>query len=75
MVQIKTKGYTSLKKFLNWIYYTENFIKFVKGFSSKFEEIKVTEYLENNFTIEVKKSFEYSIGSLFGIIEDLVCYI
>ena len=36
------------------------------------KEFKITEYLENNYTIEVQKMENFSIGRIFGILEELV---
>jgi len=62
----------SLKKLLNWTFYTDNLIKLLKILNETFEQIKITEYLENNYTIEIPKKSEISIGKVFGILEEQV---
>jgi len=71
-IKVVTKQKTPAKKVINWISYTENFINFLKVLSESFKQVRVTEYLENNYTLEIKKQKEFSIGYIFGVIEDLV---
>jgi len=41
-------------------------------FNQSFGEIRITEYLENNYVLEIKKNPLFSIGKIFGILEELV---
>lgn len=47
-------------------------MRFLNHLNREFEAVKITEYLENNYTIEVAKSNKYSIGYIFGVLEGLV---
>jgi len=44
----------------------------LRTFNLSFEEIRISEYLENNYTLEIQKNPLFSIGKVFGILEELV---
>ncbi len=69
---MNSKGVIPVKKLLNWIYYTDNFLGVLKMLHKSFADIKVVEYLENNYTLEIKKQKEISMGFIFGVMEDMV---
>jgi hypothetical protein len=64
----------SILKLLNWIFYTENILRCLKHIKITFNEIYISEFVENNYKIKIKKNLESktSIGFLFGLLEDQV---
>ena len=53
-----------------WIYYVNYTMKIIKEVKQYFDEIILTEFIENNFLFKIKKTPESkSIGFLFGLIE------
>ena len=64
-------------KILNWIFYTENILKCLKHIKMTFSEIYISEFVENNYKIKIKKNLDSktSIGFLFGLLEDQVKYL
>ena len=56
---------------LNWIFFVENALKFIKKGLRYFEEIILSEHIENNFLFKMKKeNNDKSIGFFFGLFEE-----
>ena len=67
---IEINGYISLNTLLNWIFFVKNAFKFIKYSQEYFEEIILSEYIENNFLFKMKKvPNTKSIGFFFGLFE------
>ena len=67
---IKINGSVSLITLINWIFFVENAFKFIQYAKNYFEEIILSEYLENNFLFKMKKGENTkSIGFFFGLFE------
>ena len=67
---IKINGSISLITLINWIFFLENAFKFIQYAKDYFEEIILSEYLENNFLFKMKKGENTkSIGFFFGLFE------
>jgi ATP-binding cassette subfamily A (ABC1) protein 3 len=61
----------SIGVLLNWIFFVENAIKFIRKGKDYFEEIILAEYIENNFLFKMKKGNNTkSIGFFFGLFEE-----
>ena len=55
-----------------WTHYVCNAMKVIQKVKEHFEEIILTEFIENNFLFKIKKTPESkSIGFLFGIVEKI----
>jgi len=69
----------SIRNLINWIFYCENAIKFVKFGYDNFANIIIKENMDNNFLFKMKKKHQggKSIGYLFGLYESHkdACYI
>ena len=61
----------SISNLINWIFYCENSIKFVKFGYDNFANIIIKENMDNNFLFKMKKKHKggKSIGYLFGLYE------
>lgn len=72
--EISEKKNISIIKVLNWVFYTENILKCLKHIKLSFSEIYISEFVENNYKIKIKKNNESktSIGFLFGMLEEQV---
>ena len=67
---IELNGYISLITLLNWIFFVQNAFKFIKNVQNYFEEIILSEHIENNFLFKMKKGENTkSIGFFFGLFE------
>ncbi len=53
------------------MFYTENAIKCITKIFEKFDDIIISECIDNYFLLKIKKNNNGSIGYLFGLIEDL----
>jgi ATP-binding cassette subfamily A (ABC1) protein 3 len=62
----------SISNLINWIFYCENAIKFVKFGYDNFANIIIKENMDNNFLFKMKKKHKggKSIGYLFGLYEN-----
>ena len=68
---IDLNGNISICTIINWIYFVENAVKFIKKGKDYFEEIILAEYIENNFLFKMKKgNCTKSIGFFFGLFEE-----
>ena len=55
---------------LNWVFLVENALKFIETGKNYFEEIYLSEHIENNFLFKMKKeNSDKTIGFFFGIYE------
>ena len=67
---IEINGSISLMSLLNWVFFTKNAFKFIKYAENYFEEIILSEHIENNFLFKMKKGENTkSIGFFFGLFE------
>ena len=67
---IDINGSISLITLINWIFFVENAFRFIKYAQNYFEEIILSEHLENNFLFKMKKGENTkSIGFFFGLFE------
>ncbi len=56
---------------LNWVFLVENALKFIETGKNYFEEIHLSEHIENNFLFKMKKeNSDKSIGFFFGLYEE-----
>ena len=68
---IDLNGNISICTIINWIYFVENAVKFIKKGKDYFEEIILAEHIENNFLFKMKKgNCTKSIGFFFGLFEE-----
>ena len=67
---LELKGKIALITLLNWIFFVQNAFKFIKYAKNYFEEIYLSEHIENNFLFKMKKGPNTkSIGFFFGLFE------
>jgi energy-coupling factor transporter ATP-binding protein EcfA2 len=68
---IELNGSIPLTTLINWIFFVENAFKFIEVCKDYFEEIYLSEHIENNFLFKMKKgSNTKSIGFFFGLFEE-----
>ena len=69
--EIDLNGNILIDTLLNWIFFVENAIKFIIKGKNYFEEIILSEHIENNFLFKMKKeNSDKSIGFFFGLFEE-----
>jgi ATP-binding cassette subfamily A (ABC1) protein 3 len=76
--EVSTNERFRVPQLLAWTYFTENALKLIKKSKQYFEEIILTEYIDNNFLFKLKKGENSkSIGFLFGLFESIKdeCYV
>ena len=67
---IELNGNIHLITLLNWIFFVQNAFKFIKNAKNYFDEIYLSEHIENNFLFKMKKGPNTnSIGFFFGLFE------
>jgi ATP-binding cassette subfamily A (ABC1) protein 3 len=67
---IELNGKIQLITLLNWIFFVQNAFKFIQNAKNYFEEIYLSEHIENNFLFKMKKGpHTKSIGFFFGLFE------
>ena len=67
---IELNGKIALITLLNWIFFVQNAFKFIKNAKEYFDEIYLSEHIENNFLFKMKKGPNTkSIGFFFGLFE------
>ena len=67
---IELNGNIHLITLLNWIFFIQNAFKFIKNAKNYFDEIYLSEHIENNFLFKMKKGPNTnSIGFFFGLFE------
>ena len=71
-LELEIKGRLKIRQLLSWIFFVTNSLKLIKKAKENFEEIILTEFIDNNFLFKIKKSENgISIGFLFGLFESL----
>ena len=71
MRELDLNGNTNIETLLNWIFFVENALKFIIKGKQYFDEIIISEHIENNFLFKMKKEHsEKSIGFFFGLYEE-----
>ena len=69
--EIELNGNVHISSLLNWIFFVENALKFIIKGKNYFDEIIVSEHIENNFLFKMKKEHSNkSIGFFFGLFEE-----
>ena len=69
--EINLNGNVPIGTLLNWIFFVENALKFIEKGTNYFEEIILSEHIENNFLFKMKKeNNDKSIGFFFGLFEE-----
>ena len=69
--EIDINGSILITQLISWTHYVRNALKLIKKAKEFFDEIILTEYIENNFLFKIKKGEnDKSIGFLFGLFED-----
>ena len=67
---IGINGSIPLSSLINWIFFIKNAFKFIRNAENYFEEIILSEHIENNFLFKMKKGENTkSIGFFFGLFE------
>ena len=67
---IEINGKIRLITLLNWIFFVKNAFRFIQSAKNYFEEIYLSEHIENNFLFKMKKGpHTKSIGFFFGLFE------
>jgi hypothetical protein len=76
--EFSTKKFCSIRKLLNWVFYTENILKLCSKLSNFYEQIVIAEFYDCNFKLKVQNptsnNTKSTIGFLFGLFEDYVKY-
>jgi len=69
--EISINNEIKISQLISWIHFISNALKLIKNAKTYFEEIILTEYIDNNFLFKIKKSDNSkSIGFLFGLFEE-----
>jgi len=67
---LNINGSVNIGILLNWLFFVENALKFIKIGKKYFSEIILSEHIENNFLFRLKKGNETkSIGFFFGLFD------
>ena len=67
---IELNGSIPITSLINWIFFVQNAFKFIAISTEYFEEIYLSEHIENNFLFKMKKGPNTkSIGFFFGLFE------
>ena len=68
--EVNTNERFKVYQLIAWTYFVENAFKLIKKSKQYFDEIILTEYIDNNFLFKLKKGENSkSIGFLFGLFE------
>ena len=71
MRELELNGNVNIETLLNWIFFVENALKFIIKGKNYFDEIIISEHIENNFLFKMKKEHsDKSIGFFFGLFEE-----
>ena len=69
--ELKLNGNIPINTLLNWIFFVENALKFIQTGKQYFDEIILSEHIENNFLFKMKKEHsDKSIGFFFGLFDE-----
>ena len=61
----------TIRALINWIFFVKNALSFIKNAQPYFENIILTEYIDNNFLFKMKKNSKTkTIGFFFGLFEN-----
>ena len=70
--ELKISGSIPISVLISWCHYVSNAMRMIKKVSEHFNEIILTEFIENNFLFKIKKGDGLkSIGFLFGLVESI----
>ena len=68
--EIQINNDIPIRTLLSWVFFVENALKFIKKAENYFENIILTEFIDNNFLFKMKKNQDTkSIGFFFGLFE------
>ena len=71
MRELDLNGNIHIDTLLNWLFFVENSLKFIIKGKKYFDEIIISEHIENNFLFKMKKEHcDKSIGFFFGLFEE-----
>lgn len=69
--EIKINDEITISQLISWTHFISNALKLIKNAKNYFDEIILTEYIDNNFLFKIKKTDNNkSIGFLFGLFEE-----
>ncbi len=69
--EIKINDEITISQLISWTHFVSNALKLIKNAKNYFDEIILTEYIDNNFLFKIKKTDNNkSIGFLFGLFEE-----
>ena len=69
--EMDLNGNVHINTLLNWLFFVENALKFIIKGKNYFDEIIISEHIENNFLFKMKKEHsDKSIGFFFGLFEE-----
>ena len=69
--EMDLNGNVYIDTLLNWLFFVENALKFIIKGKNYFDEIIISEHIENNFLFKMKKEqSDKSIGFFFGLFEE-----
>jgi len=70
MREIKINNDIPIRTLISWTFFVENALKFIRKAEKYFENIILTEFIDNNFLFKMKKNQDTkSIGFFFGLFE------
>ncbi len=71
-----TKKACSIKRIINWVYFTENLMNLCGKLIYFYEDITIAEFYDNNFKLKLRSPspnlMRNTIGFLFSLFEDYV---
>ena len=71
-----TKESCSIKRIINWLYFTENLLNLCSKLMTYYQDVSIAEFYDNNFKLKIlnprTNSLKNTIGFLFGLFEDYV---
>ena len=68
--EIKINNDIPIRTLVSWTFFVENALKFIRKAEKYFENIILTEFIDNNFLFKMKKNKDTkSIGFFFGLFE------
>ena len=68
--EIKINNDIPIRTLVSWTFFVENALKFIRKAEKYFENIILTEFIDNNFLFKMKKNQDTkSIGFFFGLFE------
>jgi ATP-binding cassette subfamily A (ABC1) protein 3 len=68
---IQMNNFIPIRALISWVFFVKNALLFIKNAMKYFEQIILTEHIDNNFLFKMKKnSNTKSIGFFFGLFEN-----